>query len=100
MRTDMQNAGFARMVELLVGMLDTARAKDNEKLVRLSNCALEELESLVGVLYEDAGVKDEDIELNTVSQEEVDGLVKIASHLPEMPVNDVEKAKKEAEKPL
>ena len=60
--SDSKEAGFVRISQLMVAMLEAVEEKDKERLVKLSQHFAEDTEDFVGVMFLAAGVTDEDME--------------------------------------
>jgi hypothetical protein len=55
------NKGFLRIVRLLSSMIDSADEQDKSRLMKLSDNLNNDLGDFVALLYEEAGVDDDDI---------------------------------------
>jgi hypothetical protein len=75
--SDSKQAGFVRISQLMVQMMDAVEEGNKERLVKLSQHFAEDAEDFVGVLLEAAGVTDEDME--RFCPDDVDELLKDAA---------------------
>ena len=60
--SDAKSAGFVRISQLMVQMMDAVDEGNKERLVKLSQHFAEDAEDFVGVLLAEAGVNDEDMD--------------------------------------
>ena len=83
MPSDIANAGFRRVSELIVQMITASENKDKDGLIQLADSFEEDAGDLVALLMEEAGVTDDDLVRHAASKDD-SLLVKEASEAPQM----------------
>jgi hypothetical protein len=83
MPSDVANAGFRRVSELIVRMLVASENKDKDGLMVLADSFGDDASDLVAVLMDDAGVTEDDLVRHAASNDD-SLLVKEASEAPRM----------------
>jgi len=97
MPSDIAKAGFVRMSELMVRMMDASEAKDKEGFFKHADSFLEDAADLVAVLCEDAGITDDEMDKHADSIPDSQ-LIKEASLAPQMQKEAREKLQDQAGK--
>ena len=77
--SDLKSVGFVRISQLMVQMMDAVDEGDKVRLVKLSQHFAEDAEDFVGVLLEEAGVTDNDMDKILPTDEETEQLLKDAA---------------------
>ena len=82
--SNIKNAGFVRVSDLMIRMMDAAERKDKEILVRLSEHFAEDCGDFVELILREAQVTPDDISKFSMSEEQEDQLLKIAGSASQM----------------
>lgn len=70
------NGGFVKLNRILIDMIDCAKSNDKTNLMKLSDTLKENSDNLVAILYEVAGIDDEDIDVFNASMERLENDLK------------------------